>query len=161
MSMPLDPEELTEIIRTKWHRPVAVPINPAQLYTQPDDRDRLFDVVTKEYRTRCPCCLRPMLKMKEKASQRMPKTALTKGHVYSAANASTRDIWFRQCVECNHDQGAFELGAWATYLTRRGDRRAGHVVALCGIVYRWLDANGRRLPADKVMWQPGPIGLTR
>lgn len=87
--------------------------------------------VQTEHRSRCPCCLKPMVRAKNKRGVADPRRDVrTVGHDKAIGFGGDIRSWVFICAACNKDQGARTFRAWSRALAQAGDTRATAVAAL-------------------------------
>lgn len=95
------------------------------------------------WRSRCPCCARPMRSMRgHRHDVATPTDARSMAHNVAVANGGNVGVWVYTCHRCNSEQGRRNFRQWAANLSAYRDPRAALVMALADFVDRWLELNG-------------------
>ena len=105
---------------------------------------RLYEMAERRWRTRCPCCTRPMTPTRYKPGKPDPGTMRTRGHDRAVAHGGDPMQWLFMCRRCNNEQGWLSFAAWARMLVLRDDPRAPLVVEVARFCHEWRQKHERK-----------------
>lgn len=93
----------------------------------------------QRWRSRCPCCRRPMVEYKDPGipGRRNPSTAKSAGHNVPLSQGGPATMFVYICAGCNVEQDSNTFAAWAYLLERKGDPRAANVREVAELFEKW------------------------